>query len=101
MLNMYDIEFKLRIDGLTYWTIDDIIKEKSVDDSEINLETNKFIANLINKALKEFILNHQHLLADKLNREISLIDNKLEGKEVRFEDIFNVYNFDALIDEKE
>lgn len=78
-----------------------MIKEKSVDDGKINLETNQFIANLFSKALNEFILNHQHLVTEKLNREISLIDDKLEGKEVRFEDIFNVHNFNALVDEKE
>ena len=38
------------------------------------------------------ILNHQYLMTEKLNREISLLDNKLDGKEVKFEDIFQIYN---------
>lgn len=92
VISLKDIEFKFKIDGLTYWTIDDLIKEKTVDECKFNLETNQFIKVLIDKALKEFILNHQYLMTEKLNREISLLDNKLDGKEVKFEDIFQIYN---------
>ena len=84
VISLKDIEFKFKIDGLTYWTIDDLIKEKTVDECKFNLDTNQFIKVLIDKALKEFILNHQYL--------ISLLDNKLDGKEVKFEDIFQIYN---------
>ena len=101
VLTMENIEFKFRIDGLTYWLIDDLVKQKSVNDCKTNLETNQFIANLINKSLMEFILNHQYLLTEKLNREISLIDDKLDGKEIKFEDIFKKYNFNNLVNEKE
>ena len=101
MIMMNDIELKFKIDGLTYWIIDDMIKEKTINDCKINLDTNQFLANLINKTLKEFILNHQYLLTERLNREIALIDDKLEGKEVRFEDFFKEYNFDNIIKEKE
>lgn len=101
MIMMNDIELKFKIDGLTYWIIDDMIKEKTINDCKINLDTNQFIANLINKALKEFILNHQYLQTEKLTREISLIDEKLEGKEIRFEDIFKGYNFNNFANEKE
>ena len=91
MLNMYDIEFKLRIDSLTYWILDDVVRENTIDDCKINLDTNQFIANLCNRTLKDFILNHQYLLTEKLNREISMIDDKLDGKEIKLEDIFKRY----------
>ena len=50
MMKLDNVEVKFKIDGLTYWTIDNMIKEKSVDDGRINLETNQFIANLFSKA---------------------------------------------------
>lgn len=92
VINMNDIDFKFKIDDLTYWTINNLIKEKTVNEKMINLQTYPFIKVLIVKALKEFIMNHQYLMTEKLNREISLLDNKLDGKEVKFEDIFQIYN---------
>ena len=101
VITMNDINFSFKIDGLTYWTIDDLIKEKSVNDCKFNLDTNQFIKVLIDKALKEFILNHQYLMTEKLNRELSLIDNKLDGKEVKFEDIFRGYSLEGILNEGE
>ena len=101
MLMMNDIELKFKVDGLTYWLIDDMVKEKTIDDCRIHLDTNQFIAYLINKALKEFVLNHQYLLTERLNREISNIDDKLEGKEIKLEDIFKGYNLNNIVKEKE
>lgn len=92
VISMNDIDFKFKIDGLTYWTIDSLISEKNVQDCKFQLDTNRFIKALIDKALKEFILNHQYLMTEKLNREISSLDDKLDGKEVKFEDLFQIYN---------
>lgn len=101
VISMDRVEMNFKIDGLTYWLIDELIKEKTVNECKFNLDTNQFITNLFGKALREFILNHQYLLTEKLNREISLIDEKLEGKEVKFEEIFKGYNFNNLVNEKE
>lgn len=92
VISLKDIEFKFKIDGFTYWTIDDLIKEKTVNDCKFNLDTNQFIKALIDKALKEFILNHQYLMTEKLNREITLLDDKLDGREIEFGEIFKMYD---------
>lgn len=92
VMTMDNIDFKFKIDGLTYWTIDSLISEKNVQDYKFQLDTNRFIKAFLNKALREFILNHQYLMTEKLNRGISLLDDKLDGKEVKFEEIFQIYN---------
>ena len=92
VIRLNDINLNIRIDGLTYWMIDALVTEKTVNDNKINLQTNQFIKALIDKALKEFILNNQCLMTEKLNRELSILDDKLDGKEIKFEDIFQIYN---------
>lgn len=91
VLNMKKIEIK--IDDMIYLMIDDLMKEKSVNDCKVHLETDQVIGLLCEKALKEFIRDNQFLITEKLNRELSLIDEKLEGKEILFEEIFKVYDF--------
>lgn len=88
VLDMKEVEIKFKIDELTYWTIDDILKEKTVQDCKYQLETNKIIGLLCQKAMKEFIMENQSLLTEKLARELSLIDGKLEGREISFDDLF-------------
>ena len=90
--NMENLTFQFKIDKLTYLMIDELIREKCLDDGKIQLDTNRFLKVLIDKALKEFIRDHQHLLTQKLDREISSCNQELEGKEIKIEDIFKSYS---------
>ena len=86
-------KIQFEIDELTYLLIEDLLMEKTVQDNKFQLETNQVIGLLCDKALKEFIMENQSFLTEKLRRELSLIDEKLEGKEIAFEDIFQTLGF--------
>jgi hypothetical protein len=81
---------KYQIDDLTYLMIDNIVKETVVNDC-IMLDTNQAIGLIIEKAFNQYILDHQEFLYENFNRRNSIIDEKLKGKEIKFEDIFGPY----------
>lgn len=91
--NMKEVEIKFKIDELTYLLIEDLLMEKTVNEAKFQLQTNQVIGLLCQKALKEFIMENQSLLTEKLARELSLIDENLEGKEIKFEDVYQSLGF--------
>ena len=75
------------IDDLTYLTIDYIVMEKGLCSGR-NLETNNVIKWLVDKALKEYIVENNDILLQRHNHELSMIEDKLKGKEITLESIF-------------
>jgi len=99
--NMTKRKIQFEIDELTYLLIEDLLMEKTVQETKFQLGTNQVIGLLCKKALKEFIMENQSLLTEKLTRELHLIDEKLEGKEIAFEDVFQTLGFNTKAKEGE
>lgn len=78
---------KYEIDNLTYLMIDNIVKEKVVASGKM-LDTNQAIEMIIERAFNQFILNHQDFLYENFNRRNSILDKKMEGREIKFEELF-------------
>lgn len=75
------------IDDLTYQTIDFIVMEKGLCSGR-NLETNNVIKWLVDKALKEYIVENNDVILKRHKHELSMIEEKLKGKEITLESIF-------------
>lgn len=82
---------KYQIDELTYLMIENIIMETCIDDCRLR-DTNQAIGLIIEKALKQFILDNQKMLYENFNRRNSLIDEKMKGRKIAFEDVFSTFN---------
>lgn len=91
VLNMGYKTIKYQIDELTYLMIDNIVKENCVDDCRLR-DTNQIIGLIIERAFNQFILDHQDLLYENFNRRNSIIDEKMKGRKIAFEDVFSLYD---------
>jgi len=95
VLNMEYKTIKYQIDELTYLMIDNIIKETCIDDCRLR-DTNQAIGLIIEKALNQFILDNQKMLYENFNRRNSLIDEKMKGRKIAFEDVFSSFNIPKM-----
>ena len=77
-----------------------IIKEKIVASGKI-LDTNQAISMIIERVFNQFILNHQDFLYENFNRRNSILDRKMEGKKIRFEELFCNMNINKEIKEND
>lgn len=100
VLDMKYKTIKYEIDDLTYLMIDNIVKEKVVASGKI-LDTNQAIEMIIERAFNQFILNHQEFLYENFNRRNSILDKKMEGREIKFEEIFGNININQITEENE
>lgn len=75
------------IDDLTYLTIDYIVMEKVLCSGRM-LETNNVIKWLVDKALKEYIVENNDIAMKRHKYELSKIEDNLEGKEIKLDEIF-------------
>lgn len=75
------------IDDLTYLTIDYIVMENGLCSGR-NLETNNVIKWLVDKALKEYIVENNDIILKRYNCELSMIEDKLKGEKIILESIF-------------
>lgn len=73
-------EFTIAIDELTYLKIDEIVKLKNEARNYPSLKTDKIILELFTKSLKEYILENEDLVHDKLENDLFQLDCQLEGK---------------------